>query len=179
MKKYVAIAAILLLAACVQKPGQDVYKAGEVGVSRAVEFGTVLNVREVEIAADNQGGGALLGAGVGGGGGSYAGGGSGSTWAAAGGAIAGALIGNAIQEEVGKSVGYEYTLEMLNGDIKMIVLEKVEGEKMFKSGDKVMLQQCDTGDYNKKCSPEAKNQKYQRLLPVDKFPSKKANSKKK
>jgi outer membrane lipoprotein SlyB len=179
MKKYSAIAIILLLAACVQKPGQDVYKAGEVGASKSIEFGTVLNVREVKIAADNKGTGALLGAGAGAGGGSYGGGGSGSAWAAAGGAIAGALIGNAIEENVGASEGYEYTLEMRNGDVKAIVLEKVEGEKPFKPGDKVMLQSCDAGDNYKKCNPDAKNRQYQRLLPVSKFPSTPAKTKKK
>jgi outer membrane lipoprotein SlyB len=180
MKKYcIVIAAVLSLAGCKQKPGQDVYKAGEVGVSRAVEFGTVLNVREVKVAADNHNEGALLGAGVGAGSGSYVGNGSGSGWAMAGGAIAGALIGNAIQEEAGADVGYEYTLEMRNGDVKTIVQTKLEGEKAFKPGDKVMLQTCDAGDNYRKCNPDSQNRQYQRLLPVSKFPSAHAKTKKK
>jgi outer membrane lipoprotein SlyB len=163
------IIAFLLLSACVQKPGQDVYKAGEVGVSHAVEFGTVLNVREVKITADNHGEGALAGAGAGAGGGSYAGGGSGSAWAAAGGAIAGAIIGNSIQENVGAGTGYEYTLEMRNGDVKTIVQQQIEGEKPFKPGDKVMLQYCDAGnEHVKRC---AAGKDFQRLLPVTRFPS--------
>jgi outer membrane lipoprotein SlyB len=172
MKSHVLLiaATALLLSACVQKPGQDVYKAGEVGKSRAMEFGTVLNVREVEIAADNKGLGMLGGAGVGGGAASYMGGGSGQTWAAVGGAVAGAVIGNMIEEELGKSSGYEYTLEMLDGDVKTIVQEKREGERVFKAGDKVMLQYCDGGsDHTHKCKPGSE---YQRLLPVQKFPSK-------
>lgn len=168
----------IALSGCVQKPGQDVYKAGEVGVSRAVEFGTVLNVREVEIAADNKGTGMLLGAGAGGGSGSYVGGGSGQTWTTVGGAVAGAVIGNMIEEELGASDGYEYTLEMRDGDVKTIVQEKIEGEKIFKPGDKVMLQYCDAGDHNKKCV-EGGTKHYQRLLPVSKFPSAPAKVKKK
>lgn len=165
-----SVVTLLVLSACTQKPGQDVYRAGEVGKSRAVEFGTVLNVRDVMIAADNHGGGALLGAGAGAGGASYIGNRSGSTWAAAGGAIIGGLIGNAIQEEVGKSEGYEYTLEMLNGDVKTIVQEKIEGDKVFKAGDKVMLQYCDAGNEHVKRCADGKD--FQRLLPVQKFPSK-------
>jgi outer membrane lipoprotein SlyB len=170
MKKLFVLSVICLLTACTQKPGQDVYKVGEVGKSRAVEFGTVLNVREVTIAADNKGMGTLIGAGAGGGGASYVGDGSGSVWAAAGGAIAGAVIGSMIEEELGKNVGYEYTIEIRNGDVKMIVQEKIEGDKVFKAGDKVMLQYCDAGnEHVKRC---AAGSEYQRLLPVQKFPSK-------
>lgn len=172
MNKTTMLMAILLLAGCAQKPGQDVYKAGEVGVSRAVEFGTVIGVREVKIAADNQGTGALLGAGTGAGAASYAGDGTGKVWAVAAGAIAGAVIGNAIEEEAGASQGYEYTLEMQNGDIKTIVQEKIEGDKVFKAGDKVRMETCDAGDHFRKCYPDAQNRQHQRLLPVDRFPSK-------
>jgi outer membrane lipoprotein SlyB len=179
MNKIIAVLAVTLLTACVQKPGQDVYKAGEVGVSRAVEYGTVLEVRDVVIAADNKGAGTLLGAGAGAGGGSYVGNGSGSGWAMAGGAIAGAVIGNAIQEEIGKSSGYEYTLKTLDGDIKTIVQPHIEGDKVFKPGDKVRMETCDAGEHFKKCYPETKNRQYQRLLPVDKFPTMAAKTKKK
>ncbi len=138
----------------------------------------MLNVREVTIAADNKGYGVLGGAAAGGGGGSYVGGGSGQTWATVGGAVAGAIIGNAIEEELGKSTGYEYVVEMRNGDVKTIVQEKREGEKAFNPGDKVMLQYCDAGDYNKKCKDGGAGT-YQRLLPVSKFPSGSGKTKKK
>lgn len=181
MKKIlIALALVCGLSACVAKQGQDVYKPGEVGVSRAVEFGTVIGVRQVKIAADNKGTGALLGGGTGAGLGSYGGDGSGSAWAAVGGAIAGAVIGNAIEEEVGSSEGYEYTLEMRDGDIKTIVQEAIEGDRVFKAGDKVMLQYCDAGKHNSKCKPEKwKSKDFQRLLPVDKFPAKSKTTKSK
>ena len=172
--QFILCVSLFSLFACAPKQGQDIYRAGEVGVSRAIEFGTVLNVRDVTIAAENRGNGALLGAGVGGGSSGYVGDGSGQTWAVVGGAIAGAVIGNMIEENLGEKNGYEYTLEMLDGDVKTIVQEKVEGEKVFKPGDKVMLQYCDAGEHNKKCTPDGKNVQYQRLLPVSKFPSKKA-----
>jgi len=179
MKKLITIAAVLFLAGCVQKPGQDVYKAGEVGVSRAVEFGTVLNVREVQIAADNKGTGALIGGATGAGAGSYVGDGSGQVWAAVGGAIAGAVIGNAIEEGMGDSTGYEYTLEMRNGDMKTIVQPRIEGDRVFKPGDKVRMETCDAGEHFKKCYPDIKNRHYQRLLLVDKFPARTVKTKKK
>lgn len=163
----VAIAGVLALSAC-QKAGQNTYKASEIGVSRAVEFGTVLAVREVDIKGQNSGAGLLVGAGAGAGGGSYVGGGSGKSWATAGAALAGALIGHAIEQEMQNSTGYEYVLEMRTGDTKTIVQEKIEGDPVFKAGDKVMLQYCDAGDYQKKCGTGSD---FQRLLPVDKFPS--------
>lgn len=168
-----------MLSGCVQKPGQDVYQASEIGVSRAVEFGTVIVVREVQIIDDKKGTGALLGAGVGGGAASYTGGGSGRTWAIVGGAIVGAIVGNAIEEQAGKRTGYEYTVSMLDGETKIIVQEKIEGDVVFKPGDKVMLQYCDAGKYNKKCTPDAKDPQFQRLLPVDEFPPEIKKSKRK
>lgn len=178
MKKIIAVISVFFLAACEQKQGQDVYKANELGVSRAVEYGTIIDVREVEIAAE-KGPSTLIGAGVGGGSGSYVGGGSGQTWATVGGAVAGAIIGSAIENELGKSKGYEYTIEMRDGDIKTIVLPEREGDRVFKSGDKVRMESCDTGDHYRKCYAEQKNRQYQRLQLVSKFPSVTKNKTKK
>lgn len=181
MKRMVLMMALMTLplAAC-QKPGQTTYTAGEVGVSRAVEYGTVTDVKEVTIVPgqrDRKNGessdiglGTLGGAGVGGGAASYVGGGSGSIWSAVGGAVVGGLAGHAIEDSLRESSGYEYMLEMQNGDTKTIVLEKHEGDDVFKSGDKVMLQYCDAGEHSKKCKP---GEAYQRLIKVEKFPAKK------
>lgn len=167
MKKLILVcASVAVLVGC-QKPGQNTYKAGEVGVSRAVEFGTVQNRREVAIQGKNSGTGMLLGAGVGAGGGSYVGNGSGSDWAMAGAAVAGAVAGHLIEQEMQDSTGYEYVVRMQSGKTKTIVQENIEGDVVFKRGDKVMLQYCDSGEYQRKCAPGGE---FQRLLPVDEFP---------
>ncbi len=166
MKKIVfACMCVVALAACKQKFGQNTYGAGEVGISRAVEFGTIQSVREVNIKGKSSGTGLLLGGGAGAGGGAYAGKGSGKSWATAGGAVAGAALGEAIEQEIQNSNGYDYIILMQSGETKSIVQEKIEGDVVFKRGDKVMLQYCDAGKHQKKCA-----QSFQRLLPVDSFP---------
>lgn len=163
----VLAASALLLSSCAEKLSSDRYDSSELGVSRAVEFGTILNVREVNVTRTAQGAGALGGGAVGAGVGSYGGGGSGSNWATAGGAILGAVIGNEIDKELRNTKGNEYVLQMLDGDVKTIVLEKTEENVVFKAGDKVMLQYCDAGEYARKCKAGGQ---YQRLIPVQKFP---------
>ena len=170
----IILSSLFLLTAC-EKPGQSAYKASEVGVSRAVEFGTVIGVREVKIIgnkhdkdSDIPGGAGLLGGGaVGAGAASYAGGGTGQIWSAVGGAVVGAVAGDYIEQKLRDSSGYEYVLTMQDGDTKTITLEKVDGDEVFKSGDKVMLQYCDAGSYKKKCKS---GDDFQRLIKVDKFP---------
>lgn len=164
---------LLLLTACAQRQGEDVVKRGEVGVSRAVEFGTIIGMHEVTIMADDAavGGGMLLGAGAGAGGGSYVGDGSGSTWATAGGAVAGALIGDMLATELGKSEGMEYLVQLRNGEVKTIVQDIPKDGESLKVGDKVMLQYCDANKHNYRCKPEKRTERdFQRLYKVDRFP---------
>lgn len=163
------IASSIFLSACVQKQSETAYAVGEVGVSRAAEFGTIISTRDVTILASGkqEGAGMLLGAGTGAGGGSYVGDGTGSTWAAAGGAVAGAVIGDMIVQELANTQGIEYTVQMRDGPIKTIVQEKNDDNTLLKAGDKVMLQACDAGEHNRKCKAGSE---FQRLIRVDKFP---------
>ena len=164
---------VLALSAC-DKPGQNVYKSSELGISRAIEYGTVIDVQDVKIIADNDQSGApngigtLAGAGVGLGGASYIGNGTGNVWADVGGAAVGAVAGHYIEQELRNSTGYQYMLTMRSGDTKTITLEKKDGDIVFKPGDKVMLQYCDL-EYNRKCKA---GELLQRLIKVDKFPPK-------
>jgi outer membrane lipoprotein SlyB len=170
--KYAAIAlscAIALsVSACAPKQGQNVYKEGEVGISRAMEYGTVRSVREVQIEAKNTGIGTLGGAGIGAGAGSYVGGGSGNAWATAGAAVVGAVVGTMAESAINDRKGLEYTVTMQSGETKTIVQEMGEGEVVFKPGQKVALQYCDRGEHANKC---ADGKQYQRLLPVDTMPA--------
>lgn len=168
MKRAISLSlvCVLLLSACGPRQGQNQYSEDQVGVSRAVEFGTVLNTREVDIAAKDTQMGALGGGAVGAGAASYIGNGSGSVWAAAAGAVAGAVAGHYAEQGLSDRTGYEYTVQMQSGEVKTIVQEKGEKDIVFKEGDKVMLQHCDAGDKARKCSEGG----YQRLLPIKKLP---------
>ncbi len=162
---YVCIA---LLSGCVQKPSEMRYEEGEVGKSFAVEFGTVASVREVQIYKKNRQAGTMLGAGTGFGGGSYVGDGTGNVWAEAGGAIAGAVVGGMIEDELSGAVGHEYMLHMRDGTIKTIVQEVSDENPLLVSGDKVMLRYCDAGNVHvRRC---AAGSEFQRLTKVDSFP---------
>ena len=156
-----------LLTACEPRNSQNQYNASDVGISHAVEFGTVLNRRDVAIKGKNSEMGALGGAAVGAGGASYVGGGSGNAWATAGGALIGAVAGHFAEDAVVDRDGYEYVVQLQSGEVKTIVQEKAEGDVAFNPGDYVMLQYCDTGSHSRKCT-EGKT--YQRLLPIKKLP---------
>lgn len=169
MRQLTAIlSSLLLLAGCAAKPGQNVYKEGELGVSRAIEYGTIVGVSEVEVEPKNTGIGTLAGAGVGAGAGSYVGGGSGNAWATAGAAVAGAVIGTIAERELNRTTGYKYTIRMQNGETKSIVERTDEGNQVFAKGQKVSIEYCDGGnEYNRRCASGAT---FQRLEAVDSFP---------
>ena len=160
-------ATLAILSGCAPHAGQNTYNENEVGLSRHTEFGTVLNVREVKINGKNSDTGTLLGAGVGAGGGSYVGNGSGNAWATAGAAVVGAVAGHYAEQAISDRNGYEYVVNLQSGDTVTIVQEQVEGDRVFKPGNKVMLQYCDRGKDGKQCTEGGR---YQRLLPVAKLP---------
>lgn len=168
------LALILAAAGCAPRNGQNTYSASEAGVSRSVEFGTVLNVREVDITGENSEWGTLIGAGVGAGGASYIGSGSGNSWATAGGALAGAVAGHFAEQAMNDRKGYEYVVNLQSGETKTIVQEQNAGDKVFQPGDHVMLQYCDRGEKGRPCT---EGKEYQRLLPVAKLPPYSKNQK--
>ncbi len=157
MKKLIVIAlcAPFALAACAKDPSQNRYNYNEVGQSVIAEFATVASVREVDITGRNTGAGALAGAAAGAGGGSYVGNGSGSAWGAAGGALAGAAIGYAVEQSVADHKGYEYIVVTEEKKTKTIVQNQAPQDRVFKAGDRVLVQTKGT---------------YQRVLPTDSLP---------
>jgi len=177
------VAMVLSLSAC-EKPGQTAYNASELGVSRAVEFGTIIDVKEVKIVGDKNdtnnsdtipGGAGMWGGGAAGlAAGSTIGNKSGNLLSDVGGALGGALLGGYAEQKILSSTGYQYILTMQNGDTKTIALAKKDGDEVLKPGDKVMMQYCDL-EHNKKCKA---GEVYQRLIKVDKFPAKPHDAKK-
>lgn len=148
-------AALFFLAACGQAPSQDNYLEDEVGVSRIVSFATVLQARPVKITGKNSGNGALAGGAVGAGTGAYIGQGSGSAWAMAGGAAIGAVAGALTEQNMKDHQGIEYVLTKENGKTITLVQEVGEKERVFKVGERVMIQTSGS---------------YQRVLPAEKMP---------
>lgn len=107
----------LILSGCSGNIGADEYETSSVGeVNRALK-GTILTVRAVKVSTDN-GAGTLIGGAAGGVAGSMIGGSdAGHILGAIGGAVLGGIAGNAAQEGLSSQGGYEYTIELDNGNI--------------------------------------------------------------
>lgn len=158
MKTHVILlsASLLVLNACAPGSTQSQYVFSEVGVSRLVEFATVIQARPIDIRGENTGAGAVAAGAIGGGAASYAGGGSGQIWAAAGGALAGAALGALAEQELSDRKGIEYVVTTEKGVTKTIVQELVKGDVVFKGGERVMVQTSGS---------------YQRVLPAQSLPT--------
>ena len=114
MKKILTIILCLAIASCARNlNANNVVSTDEVGI---VNQGTILSVRNVVVDSSDKleenGMGLLAGGAVGGIAGSGVGGGTGKGLATAGGVIAGAALGAAIQEELSKSDGIEYIVKL-------------------------------------------------------------------
>lgn len=112
----------LSLAACSETPGQGRYSAYESGVAAHVEEGEVVSFRPVSIGANNTGTGAVVGGVSGAVVGSQFGGRrqDHATFGIAG-ALAGAVLGNAI-EKGNETQGYAYTVRVRrSGELVEIV----------------------------------------------------------
>ncbi len=134
--KAVGIVVALSLAGCAGSMSGDVYSRERAQRVQTVEYGQVVEVRQVQIEGTKSGVGALAGGAMGGALGSGIGRGSGSTIAIVGGAIAGAAAGAAAEEAVTKQPGLEITVRMDSGQ----TLSLVQGmDPPVQVGDRVKL----------------------------------------
>ncbi|MBY0408365.1 MAG: hypothetical protein K2Q01_11805 [Rickettsiales bacterium] len=156
MMRFWGILALLALAACQPKTSQDVYDYSEVGISSVAEFGTVVAVREVQVKGKNTHSGAAAGAAGGAIGGYQYGSGYGQAVTTVGGALLGAAVGQAAEQAVADYTALEYTVVRENGKTLTVVQNPAEGERVFKPGERVLVQM--TGSY-------------QRILPADHMPA--------
>jgi outer membrane lipoprotein SlyB len=102
----------------------NVYTYGQAQRDQVVRNGTIVNVRPITIQNDRtSGAGMVAGGAVGGVVGSTVGGGTGRTLAVLGGAILGALAGDAVEDRVGKKDGLEITVRLDNGETRVIAQE--------------------------------------------------------
>jgi len=117
----------------------DVYSASEAKQVQNVTYGTIVNVRQVQIQGGDDSNviGALGGAVLGGFLGNTVGGGTGRSLATAAGAVAGGVAGQGVQGAMNKSQGVE--LEIRKDDGSSIMVVQKQGNSRFAAGQRVAL----------------------------------------
>ena len=121
-----AIAAIAISVSGCSTPSASagVYTYGQAQSEQIVRYGTVTGLRPIVIQKDrSSGAGMIAGGALGGVAGSAVGGGTGRDLAIVGGAILGALAGEKIEEQAGKTQGIEITVRLDNGETRVIAQE--------------------------------------------------------
>ena len=134
--KAVAIGMALSLAGCAGSMSGNTYSRERAQKVQTVEYGQVIEVRQIQIEGTKSAIGALAGGAMGGALGSGVGRGAGTTIAVVGGAIAGAAAGAATEEAITKQPGLEITVRMDNGQ----TLSLVQGmDPPINVGDRVKM----------------------------------------
>ena len=125
MKKFVIALALpltLLLGACAENIGANHYNTSSVGQVNRAAKGTIVAVRQVTVSDGDGQIGKLSGAIAGGAAGSMIGGSDAvQILGAIGGAVVGGIAGDAAQEGLSRQRGYEYTIQLDNGNIVSLV----------------------------------------------------------
>jgi outer membrane lipoprotein SlyB len=131
-------AAMFVASGCADNYSGNTYQSNRAGIVQNVSYGTVTNIRQVNIQDDssNMPIGAVAGAVVGGLLGHSVGGGAGKKLATVGGVVAGGLAGNAIQNQTGKTTGMEVEIRLDNGQT-IAVVQKMDPN--FQIGSRVRL----------------------------------------
>ena len=117
----------------------DVYTASEAKQVQNVSYGTIVNVRPVQIQGGDDSNviGAIGGAVLGGFLGNTVGGGTGRSLATAAGAVAGGVAGQGVQSAMNKTQGVE--LEIRKDDGNTIMVVQKQGNTRFSPGQRVVL----------------------------------------
>lgn len=124
------------LAGCVTA-NPDVIPAHEAQRLSTVQEATVIAVRPVTLEGSQSGGGSAIGAVAGSVAGSQIGGYRDGFVGSIIGFVAGAVVGNAIERNATRESGVELTLQLRNGDKRMIV--QGQGRETFQPGDTVVV----------------------------------------
>lgn len=119
------VGSLTVLAGCAhQSASSSVYTYGQAQREQIVRLGTVEAVRNVVIQKERTtGAGTLAGGALGGVAASGIGGGSGRVLATIGGGLLGAMAGDAVEHQMGKSAGLEITVRLDNGETRVIAQE--------------------------------------------------------
>lgn len=142
MKKFglaAALIASLILVGCANTDvySGSVYRSDQAKEARSIHYGTIVSVREVKIQAESSGVIGTVGGGVLGGiTGSTIGGGRGRDVATAIGAIAGAVIGNTVEEKATQVSSLEMVIRKDDGQEIVVIQKKEDG---FVPGKRVRI----------------------------------------
>ncbi len=139
---FLALVSLALAAACAPSRSAQVYSRDQALQEMRVYYGTILEVRPVQIEGTQSGVGAVAGGVTGGVLGSMVGGGKGRVVGAVVGALGGAAGGALAEEAVTKKSGVEITVEMDNGEIISVVQE---ADADYRVGDRVRLLRASDG----------------------------------
>lgn len=132
----VLIAGSGLLASCASSRSGQVYSRDQARQEMRVNYGTVKEVRQVQIEGAQSGIGAVAGGVTGGVLGSMVGGGRGRVVGAVVGALGGAAGGHLAEEAITKRDGLEITVELDTGETVTVVQE---ADLQFFAGERVRL----------------------------------------
>ncbi|MCG8443493.1 MAG: glycine zipper 2TM domain-containing protein [Caulobacterales bacterium] len=136
-----ALVAGVAATGCASGLGANDYNRAEVGDVNRVEEGVVESARQVNIEGTKTGIGTASGAAIGGVAGSQIGGDDEARIIAGiAGALAGGLLGRAVEEGATASVGYTYTVRLQpSGELISITQEAGAGEYMLPAGTPVLI----------------------------------------
>jgi outer membrane lipoprotein SlyB len=132
----VLIAGSALLSSCASSRSAQVYSRDQARQEMRVNYGTVREVRDVQIEGTQSGVGAIAGGVTGGVLGSMVGGGRGRVVGAVIGALGGAAGGHLAEEAITRKNGLEITVELDTGEMVTVVQE---ADMQFYSGERVRL----------------------------------------
>ena len=120
-----ALTGVVLVSGCAKPSASaNVYTYNQAQRDQVMRNGTVVNVRPITIQKEGTSGAGMVAGGAAGGVvGSTIGCGTGRTLAILGGAVLGALAGDAVEEYVGKKDGLEITVKLDNGETRVIAQE--------------------------------------------------------
>lgn len=139
---FLALACLVLVAACASSRSAQVYSRDQALREMRVYYGTILEVRPVQIEGTQSGVGAVAGGVTGGVLGSMVGGGNGRIVGGVVGALGGAAGGALAEEAITKKNGVEITVEMDSGEIVSVVQE---ADADYRVGDRVRLLRSSDG----------------------------------
>jgi outer membrane lipoprotein SlyB len=135
-----SVALASTMVGCASTSGTNAYSRADVGQVTEVEFGTVLNSRQVLVNGTQSGVGTLAGGGTGAILGSHLGGGSGRAIGAIGVGVLGGIIGSKVEEKLTEKQGVEYVVTKEDGRTVTITQYLEKNEVPIANGSRVMIQ---------------------------------------
>ncbi len=128
----------ITLTGCASNYKASSYQGEQVQQAMKVKLATVVEIREVDIQAQNTGTGATVGAAVGGTAGAYSGSRSGIVSSIAG-ALIGGVVGNAVEKSVNAKKGIEITYRLEGSNEIMALVQEQDEADPIKVGDRIKI----------------------------------------